>query len=79
MYFLRRFFRRIMNPMTAEEAQKKKTFFAKAYFLSSLATLSFVLYQVKKGRMNWLEKEGLISENNANLSPGKLRISLIIN
>lgn len=64
--------------MTVEEAQRKKTFFAKAYFLSSLATFSFVIYQIKKGRMNWLENEGLISENNANLSPGKLTLSLVI-
>lgn len=64
--------------MSVEEAEMKKTFFAKAYFLSSLATFSFVIYQVKKGRVNWLEKEGLISENNAKLSPGKLTILLII-
>lgn len=77
MQFVRRFFRRIMNPMTIEEAEAKKAFLAKVYFFSSLVTFSTVLYQVKKGRLNWIESEGLMPENEAKLSPGESIILLL--
>lgn len=64
--------------MTIEEAEAKKAFLAKAYFLSSFATLCAVLYQVKKGRLNWIESEGLIPENEAKLSPGESTILLMV-
>lgn len=60
-----------MNPMTVEEAEAKKTFLSKIYFLISLVTFSSVLYQVKKGRLNWMEAEGLIPEEETKISPGK--------
>jgi len=66
-----------MNPMTIEEAEAKKAFLAKVYFFSSLATFSTVLYQVKKGRLNWIESEGLMPENEAKLSPGESIILLL--
>lgn len=74
--FLRRFFRRIMKPMTVQEAEQKKLLLSKAYFGISLITFGCVLYQVKQGRLNWLEAEGLIPEDEAKLSPGKLTILL---
>lgn len=68
--YIRRFFRRVMKPMTVEEAEAKKVLLSKAYFLISLATFSTVLYQVKKGRLDWMNAEGLIPEEEAKLSPG---------
>ncbi|XP_025415285.1 uncharacterized protein LOC112686996 isoform X2 [Sipha flava] len=69
MQIVRRFFRRIMKPMSIEEAEAKKSFFAKAYFLFSFGAFSTILYQVKQGRFNWLEAEGLIPEDETKLSP----------
>jgi len=60
-----------MKPMTIEEAKAKKVFLSKLYFTVSLATFVTVLYQVKQGRLNWLESEGLIPEDEMKLSPGK--------
>lgn len=59
-----------MKPMTVEEAQAKKELLSKAYFLISLATLSTVIYNVKQGRLDWIEAEGLIPDEEAKLSPG---------
>lgn len=57
--------------MSVAEAETKKAFLAKVYFtISGLAFLS-VLYQVKKGRLDWVEAEGLVSEDESKLSPGK--------
>lgn len=72
-HYVRRFFRRIMKPMTVEEAQAKKLFFSKAYFGISLTAFIFMLYQVKQGRLNWLESEGLIPEEEAKISPGEFQ------
>jgi len=58
-----------MNPMTIEEAENKKLLLSKAYFIISLITFSTVLYQIKQGRLNWLENEGLIPEEETKLSP----------
>lgn len=77
-HFLRRFFRRIMTPISIEEAEAKKAFLSKAYFLISLVTFSTVLYQVHKGRMDWVDSEGLIPEDEAKLSPGKCTILLLL-
>lgn len=77
-HFVRRFFRRIMTPMSVENAQSKKNILAKAYFCISLATLCTVMYQVKQGRLNWLEAEGLIPEDETKLSPGKFKMLLSI-
>lgn len=74
--FVRRFFRRIMKPMTIEEAEQKRLTLSKAYFGISLATFGCVLYQIKQGRLNWLESEGLIPEEETKLSPGKLALLL---
>jgi len=60
-----------MNPMSVEEAEAKKAFLSKLYFGISLATFCTVLYQVKQGRLLWLESEGLIPEDEVKLSPGK--------
>lgn len=65
-----------MKPMTIEEAENKKLNISKAYFGISLLTFGCVLYQVKQGRLNWVESEGLIPENEAKLSPGKVTILL---
>lgn len=74
MHFVRRFFRRIMKPMTVAQAEDRKAFLAKAYFLFSFGAFCSVLYQVKKGRLNWLEAEGLVPEEETKLSPGKFTI-----
>jgi len=63
-----------MKPMTIEEANAKKIFLSKLYFTISCMTFGIVLYQVKQGRLNWLESEGLIPEDEAKLSPGKSTI-----
>ncbi|CAI6349314.1 unnamed protein product [Macrosiphum euphorbiae] len=68
-HFVRRFFRRFMKPMSVEEAEAKKALLSKAYFGISLVTFGSVLYQVKQGRLNWVESEGLIPEDEAKLSP----------
>lgn len=78
LQFIRRFFRRIMKPMTIKEAEDKKAFLAKAYFLFSLGAFGTVLYQVRQGRLNWLEAEGLIPEEETKLSPGELTILMLI-
>lgn len=75
-HFVRRFFRRFMKPMTVEEAEAKKALLSKAYFFISLMTFGSVLYQVKQGRLDWVESEGLIPDDEAKLSPGILIISL---
>lgn len=64
--------------MSVEEAQDKKALLSKAYFLISLVTFGSVLYQVKKGRLDWMESEGLIPEDEAKLSPGMLTILLLL-
>lgn len=63
-----------MKPITVEEAEAKKAFIAKLYFTFSLMAFGTVLYQVKQGRLNWLEAEGLIPEDDTKLSPGKCTI-----
>ncbi|VVC40436.1 Hypothetical protein CINCED_3A018053 [Cinara cedri] len=68
-HFVRRFFRRIMKPMTVEEAQAKKLFLSKAYFSISILAFCTVLYQVKQGRLNWLESEELIPDEEVKISP----------
>jgi len=65
-----------MKPMSVEEAEAKKALLSKAYFGISLVTFGSVLYQVKQGRLNWVESEGLIPEDEAKLSPGMLTILL---
>lgn len=72
--FLRRFFRRVMKPMTVQEAQDKKALIAKIYCSISFALFCSVCYQVKKGRLNWLEAEGLIPEEETKISSGKCTI-----
>lgn len=66
-----------MNPITVEEAENKKALLSKLYFLISLMTFSTVLYHVKQGRLNWMESEELIPENETKLSPGKFTMSLL--
>ncbi|XP_025199510.1 uncharacterized protein LOC112597613 isoform X2 [Melanaphis sacchari] len=68
-HFVRRFFRRIMNPMTVEEAEAKKAVLAKAYFFLSLTAFISVLYQVKQGRLDWVVSEGLVPDDESKLSP----------
>jgi len=63
-----------MKPMTVEEAEAKKALLSKAYFFISLMTFGSVLYQVKQGRLDWMESEGLIPEDEAKLSPGMFTI-----
>lgn len=62
--------------MSVEEAEAKKALLSKAYFAISLVTFGSVLYQVKQGRLNWMESEGLIPEDEAKLSPGMLTVLL---
>lgn len=59
-----------MKPITVEEAEAKKSLLSKAYFFISLMTFGSVLYQVKQGRLDWMESEGLIPDDEAKLSPG---------
>lgn len=75
---MRRFFRRVMKPMTVEEAQAKKLLLSKIYFGCSVTIFISFLYQLKQGRLNWLEFEGLIPEEEAKISPGKLQYYVIV-
>lgn len=59
-----------MKPMSVEEAEAKKNFLAKAYFFFSLSAFCTIVYQVRQGRLNWLEAEGLVPEEETKLSPG---------
>ncbi|XP_027843203.1 uncharacterized protein LOC114124212 isoform X2 [Aphis gossypii] len=68
-HFVRRFFRRFMTPITVEEAEAKKAFLAKGYFFISLVAFTSVLYQVKKGRLDWVASEGLVPDDELKLSP----------
>lgn len=68
-----------MKPMTIEEAETKKSFLAKTYFLLSFATFCTVMYNIKHGRLNWVESEGLVDEKEAKLSPGKLSTLSVLN
>ncbi|XP_050053870.1 uncharacterized protein LOC114124212 isoform X1 [Aphis gossypii] len=78
-HFVRRFFRRFMTPITVEEAEAKKAFLAKGYFFISLVAFTSVLYQVKKGRLDWVASEGLVPDDELKLSPGMFTIlSLIV-
>jgi len=65
-----------MKPMTVEDAEAKKALLSKAYFFISLMTFGSVLYQVKQGRLDWMESEGLIPDDEAKLSPGMFIILL---
>lgn len=56
--------------MTIEEAEAKKAFLAKGYFLFSALALSAVIYNVQRGKLEWLEAEGLVPEEETKLSPG---------
>lgn len=68
-HFVRRFFRRFMKPLTVEEAEAKKALLAKGYFFISLVAFTSVLYQVKKGRLDWVASEGLAPDDESKLSP----------
>lgn len=63
--------------MTVQEAEDKKALLAKLYFLISFATFSTVMYNVKKGRLNWLETENLIPEEEKKISPGQYTKSTV--
>lgn len=78
-HLVRRFFRRFMRPMTVEEAENKKALLSKIYFFISLVTFGSVLYQVKQGRLDWVQSEGLVSDDEAKLSPGMFTMFVIIN
>ncbi|XP_050420922.1 uncharacterized protein LOC126833549 [Adelges cooleyi] len=67
---VRRFFRRIMKPMTVQEAEAKRLFFAKGYFFFSALALGTVFYQIGQGKLEWLDAEGLVPEDEQKLSPG---------
>ncbi|CAH1707878.1 unnamed protein product [Aphis gossypii] len=58
-----------MTPITVEEAEAKKAFLAKGYFFISLVAFTSVLYQVKKGRLDWVASEGLVPDDELKLSP----------
>jgi len=68
-----------MRPMTVEEAENKKALLSKIYFFISLVTFGSVLYQVKQGRLDWVQSEGLVSDDEAKLSPGMFTMFVIIN
>ncbi|XP_050546575.1 uncharacterized protein LOC126908482 isoform X2 [Daktulosphaira vitifoliae] len=59
-----------MKPMTVEEAETRKAFLAKGYFLFSALALSTVIYHIRHGKLEWLEAEGLVPEEETKLSPG---------
>lgn len=63
-----------MKPLTVEEAELKKLKLSKIYFGISVVTFGCVLYQIKQGRLNWIESEGLVPDDETKLSPGKLTI-----
>jgi len=68
-----------MKPLTVEEAEAKKALLAKGYFFISLVAFTSVLYQVKKGRLDWVASEGLAPDDESRLSPGMFTIlSLIV-
>jgi len=67
-----------MKPMTVEEAEAKKAFLSKAYFCISLVAFGSVLYQVKQGRVEWMESEGIIPSDEAKLSPGMFIMLLLL-
>lgn len=68
--WLRKFFRRNMRPMRIEEAGRWKTRLSVLYAILAWNGFGVVCYAVFTGKGDWAKYHGLVSEDEAKLTPG---------
>ncbi|XP_046402093.1 uncharacterized protein LOC124168038 [Ischnura elegans] len=69
--WLRRFFRRRMNPVPVDKAHMWKRRLSLTYMFISWNAFGLVIYMMATGRSDWAKYYGYKSESEGNISPGR--------